>query len=210
MILIDIAGPRDALDDADRSMIADDILSGLVGTGAGTAEEVPEETMRRVRTMAHLGFRELLDWTTGDGPWRPPAVPPLWLTITVPESWRDETARHTIGWVRRAIRRLDDRHGWQRIPGALWINVIGIGDGSIGLGGKPATADDVLEHMTEDFRANLAQGRTLPEGTVVDPMCGMLVRLGPRAITLDHDGETFGFCAEACRDSYVRRYAASG
>ncbi len=73
--------------------------------------------MRRVRTMAHLGFRELLDWTTGDGPWRPPAAPPLWLTITVPESWRDETARHTIGWIRRAIRRLDDRRGWQRVRG---------------------------------------------------------------------------------------------
>ncbi len=64
----------------------------------------------------------------------------------------------------------------------------GIGDGSIGLGGKPATADVVLEHLTEEFRANLAQGRTVPEGTVIDPMCGMLVGLGPRAITLDHDG----------------------
>ncbi|NYE71234.1 YHS domain-containing protein [Microlunatus parietis] len=33
----------------------------------------------------------------------------------------------------------------------------------------------------------------------------MLVRLGPRAITLDHDGVTYGFCAENCRDAYARR-----
>lgn len=204
MNLIEITGPRGGLTEADRAELAETIVSGLLTTGD---EDVPEETMRRARAMTHLGFRELDHWTTGDGPWRPPAPPPLWLTITVPESWRDEMARHVIGWIRRAVRQLDQRHGWQRDPASLRINLTGIGDGSIGLGGRPSTADEVLDHLTEEFRANLDHGREIPEGRVVDPVCGMLVRLGPRAITLDHDGATLGFCAENCRDAYARRHA---
>lgn len=206
MILIDIACPVGALEDADRATVADDIISGLITDSGDSTSKAPEETMRRARTMTHLGFRELIRWTTGDGPWQPTSAPPLWLTITVPEAWREEMSRHVIGWIRRVVRDLDQRHDWTRDPGSLWINLVGAPDGSIGLGGRPATADDVLDHLTEEFRANRDHDRPLPEGTVVDPMCGMLVRLGPRSITLDHDGETLGFCAESCRDSYARRY----
>jgi hypothetical protein len=37
-------------------------------------------------------------------------------------------------------------------------------------------------------------------------MCGMRVRLGPSAITLEHDGETKAFCAAACRAAYARQH----
>lgn len=209
MFLIEIACPQGALDAEDRSWFADSIVAGLTGSESESAHDTPEETLRRARAMTHVGFRELIDWTTGDGPWKASAVPPLWLTITVPEAWREEMSRHVIGWIRRAVRELDGRHGWQRKADDLWVNLTGVADGSIGLGGKPSTADDVLDHLTEEFRANRDHGRPVPEGRVVDPICGMLVRLGPRSITLEHDGETLGFCAEACRDSYARRYASS-
>lgn len=203
MNLIEVRCPAGALDDGDRAALAGDIVAGLVGDEM--TAEVPEETMRRARAMTHIGFRALDGWTTGDGPWPPGATPPLWITMTVPERWQDETARHVIGWLRRAVRRLDARHGWERSVGDLWINLTGVADGSIGLDGRPATADDVLATMTAEFRARADAGEIdLPEGVVIDPICGMTVRLGKGAITVEEDGVTVGFCAQACREAYVR------
>jgi YHS domain-containing protein len=61
--------------------------------------------------------------------------------------------------------------------------------------------------MTEEFRARSEPDDVdLPEGVALDPMCGMRVRLGPSAITLEHDGETKAFCAAACRAAYARQH----
>lgn len=204
MNLIEIRCPVGALDAADRAAFAGYITEGLVGDQM--SDDVPEETLRRARAMTHVGFRELDGWSTGDGAWQPGTTPPLWITMTVPEQWRDEMARHVIGWLRRAARRLDARHGWERTVGDLWINMAGIADGSIGLDGKPATADDVVTVMSEEFRAKADAGDVdLPEGVVIDPMCGMKVRLGKGAVTLEHSGTTMGFCARNCRAAYARR-----
>lgn len=208
MFLIEVTAPRGALTEADRGTLAEEIISGLISAGDGSAE-VPEATMRRARRMTHLGFHALTDWHTGDGLWRPPAAPPLWFRITVPEAWRTELSRHLMGWIRRVVHRLDRRRGWTREPSSLWVTLTGVAEGSIGLGGRPGGADDVLDHLTEEFRAGTDPAREVPEGSVIDPMCGMVVRLGPGAITVQHDGETLGFCAAACRDGYLRRHLAA-
>lgn len=206
MNLIEIKHPAGSLTQQDRQTVAADITAGLVGDGVA-ADGVAEETMRRARATTHVGFAELADWRTGDGIWHPgQSAAPLWLTVTVPGQWQQEIARPLIGLIRRAVRRLDERRGWQRGGGELWINITGIADGSIGLNGKPMTADGVLEYMTEEFRARPDDGPELPEGVVVDPMCGMQVRLGPRAITLDRGDSVHGFCAESCRGAYARAH----
>jgi len=203
MFLIEIACPRDALSEDDRRSLASDVCEVLVGAEKGVAPE----TMRRARAMTHVGFRELESWTTGDGPWSPGQVPPLWVTLTVPEAWRPEMSRTAIGVVRRGVRRLDQSHNWQRVGGDLWVNVVGIVDGSIGMDGEPCTADEVVGHMTAEFRANNdTLGADLAQGVVIDPMCGMHVRLGPDSLTLEHDGRTLGFCASACRAAYAREH----
>jgi hypothetical protein len=203
MFLIEIAAPRDALSETDRRDLAGAICEVLVGD----QHSVPEETLRRARAMTHVSFRENDGWTTGDGPWTPGQAPPLIATFTVPEAWRAEMSRTAIGAVRRAVNRLDRAHGWQRPHGHLWVNVVGVADASIGMDGRPATADDVVGSMTEEFRARSEpDGAELPEGVAIDPMCGMRVRLGPSAITLDHDGETKAFCAAACRAAYARQH----
>ncbi|KHL10561.1 hypothetical protein CLV56_1969 [Mumia flava] len=212
MILIDIRCPADGLDSTDRTALADDVVAGLVGDQM--SEDVPDETLARARAMTHVVFGSVEGWTTGHGRWHSDSqstdsqgtAAPLWITVTVPETWRDEIAPSLIGWVRRAVRHLDERQGRERSVGDLWINVTGIVDGSIGLDGRPATADDVVAVMSEPFHARRdTDDVDLPEGTVIDPMCGMRVRLGPRAITLESDGATLGFCARSCRDAYVRR-----
>jgi YHS domain-containing protein len=207
VILVEVVSPRGALAADDRVALARDVCDVLVGANKGVAEE----TMRRARAMTHVGFHELAAWTTGDGPWEPDTAPPLWITLTVPEAWREEISRTVIGLVRRGVRRLDRSHGWERADSSLWVNVVGISNGSIGLGGKAQTADDDVAYMTAEFRARHepSESPDLPDGVVIDPMCGMQVRLDARAFTLEHDGRTLGFCAAACRAAYAREHGLS-
>ncbi|WP_165984573.1 hypothetical protein [Streptomyces sp. YIM 98790] len=199
MNLVEITHPAGALDAAAQAEIARQITTGLLG-----AEQIPPETLRRARRMVHVLFREAKGWTTGDGPWPDQAPPPYIVTITVPEAWRAEMSRHGIGVVRAALQRQDSRSGISREGGDVWINVVGIADGSIGLNGRAATATGVVNYMTEEYRSGTPEESDLPEGVVLDPICGMQVRLGPKAITLEHDGTTVGFCAIACRDAYAQ------
>ncbi|BDH58014.1 hypothetical protein [Tsukamurella sp. PLM1] len=204
MFLIEIAHPADAFDDADRDLLADRILEPLLGAGHG-----PAETLMRAALATHVAFRELRGWRTGDGPPQPGFAPPLIVTVTVPDEWREDGgARHFIGVVRAAVRRLDHERGWDRDLGSLWVRVDGVPDGCIGLDGKPATAADVLDFLTEVYRASVADGRApeVPDGKLLDPTCGMFVTDAPGVIALEHDGVRVGFCAQGCRDAYAREH----
>ncbi|ACQ80087.1 conserved hypothetical protein [Beutenbergia cavernae DSM 12333] len=203
MMLVEITSPAGALTADDRALLAER-FRGLVLA----PDHAPDETMRRARAMTHLAFRETVDWYSGTGRPDPRAAPPLLVTVTVPDAWREEVARHLMAVIRTAVHQIDASHGWERGVGDLWITAVGVPDGCIGLDGKPSTADDVLRALTEEYRAAREAGTAapVPEGMLVDPVCGMLVRPGARAITLDHDGETVGFCALGCRDSYAREH----
>lgn len=208
MNLIEIRHPAGALSTDDHVAMATEVTAGLTGEVGDDA--VPASTLRRVAAMTHVAFTECSGWRTGNGSWGAPGdVPPLWITVTVPEAWREELARHEMGWLRRAVRRVDADHGWQRPGGLLWINMVGVADGSIGMDGKAVTADDVVAEMSREFRADLESGQTeVPDGMLLDPTCGMLVKDRARAITLEHEGIRYGFCAHSCRDAFVRRHAA--
>jgi xanthine dehydrogenase accessory factor len=43
--------------------------------------------------------------------------------------------------------------------------------------------------------------------TAVDPVCGMTVAVGTGTPSLEHDGETFHFCCEGCRQAFERQHA---
>src|ERR1700730_4734345 len=109
MNLIEITHPAGALDDAARAQVAQQIITGMLGT-----EEIPPETLRRWRRMSHVLFHEAQGWTTGDGPLPDQVPPPYIVTITVPEAWREEMSRHGIGVVRAALRRQDNQRGFAR------------------------------------------------------------------------------------------------
>lgn len=80
---------------------------------------------------------------------------------------------------------------------------MGVADGSIGLNGAATDAIGVVNYMTEGYRAAQPAAPTLPDGVVLDPICGMRVRLGPRAITLPHGENVLGFCSSGCRAAYA-------
>jgi hypothetical protein len=96
MNLIEITHPAGALDDAARTEVAQQIITGILGV-----EEIPAETLRRARRMIHVLFHEARGWTTGDGILPEQAPPPFIVTITVPEAWREEMSRHGSVWCGR-------------------------------------------------------------------------------------------------------------
>ncbi|GEM32478.1 hypothetical protein NN3_34850 [Nocardia neocaledoniensis NBRC 108232] len=202
MFLIEISHPAGTYTADDHATIAAAIVKAMTST-----DDAPEATMRRARRMTHVAFRELRDWHTGDGPVGASAAPPVLATITLPEDWCDESGAHMMGTVRAAVRRVDRAHGWTRDGGDLWVNVVGVPNGRIGLDGKLTDGDGVMAYLTADFQAQLATGEyTVPEGKLLDPICGMTVTVGPHAITLDHAGETVGFCSRGCRNAYATQH----
>jgi xanthine dehydrogenase accessory factor len=46
-----------------------------------------------------------------------------------------------------------------------------------------------------------------PAVTAVDPVCGMTVTVTAATPSAEHDGETFHFCCEGCRDAFARQHA---
>lgn len=202
MQLIEITYPENSLDADTRAAIAHQVASGLIGGADGRA---PQSTMQRARAMTHVVFHPAQNWTTGDGPLRSDQPTPFLVTVTVPDAWRNELSAHAIGLIRSVLEQHSPPGDRTRHGGDIWINVIGVRDGSIGLNGNASTAEDVLMYMTEEHRRNPTVV-DLPEGVVADPICGMQVQLGPDALTLEHDGTVVGFCSKGCRATYARQH----
>lgn len=203
MFLIEITYPEGVLDAGARAEVAAALTAALNGNDDAAA---PEATMKRARAMTHVAFHPAQSWTTGHGALPADQPPPYIVTITVPEAWRKEISSHSIAQIPTILERHDPAGAARRPGGHLWVNVVGVRDGSIGLNGKPSSADDVLMYMTEEYRASGDADADLPDGVVVDPICGMRVRLGPKAITLNHHGDTLGFCSKGCRASYAHQH----
>jgi YHS domain-containing protein len=197
MNLIEITYPEGAVDRARREAIAAAVVRNLL-----RAPGAPPSALERAGRMTHVWFREGRDWTTGDGPVAAASDPgiPLVVTITVPEAWREELSARAVGAVRDALADA----GMLSEAGdgsALWVNVVGIEEGSIAMAGRPTRTADIVRHLTAEVEVP-AEG-DLPNGVAIDPVCGMKVRLGPGAVTLDHNGRTVAFCARGCRDVYA-------
>lgn len=201
MFLIEIAHPAGAVDHSTQAMIAKDISRHMMNPKAA-----PAETLERARRMLHIRFHEASAWCTGDGPLKNGDPPPFLITITIPEAWREEFSSGGISAIRAAIAKFDAQRGFMRAATDLWINVVGIADGSIGFNGSAMDAIGVVNYMTDQYRATAPEDPTLPDGVVIDPNCGMHVRLGPRAITLQHGAKVLGFCSTGCRAAYADQH----
>lgn len=195
MNLIEITYPEGSLDETQRQAIADDVISALL-----VEPDAPPQAVERAGRLTHVWFQAARTWTTGAGRDQDTPSTPFVVTVTVPEAWREELSRRAIGAVRTALTR----HAAEPTPnkgGAIWINVVGVHEGSIGMNGKPATSTDIVRYLTQDVEPPNPQN--LSDGEVIDPVCGMRVRLGPRTHTLIHNGQTIGFCAAGCRAVYA-------
>ncbi|MGH3412225.1 MAG: hypothetical protein ACRDPH_04000 [Marmoricola sp.] len=195
MNLIEITHPAGTLTDDQRRSIATSIIANLL-----VEPDAPPEAIERAGRTTHVWFREATGWTSGGPADALDAVTPIVATITVPQAWLSDLTRHAMSAVRAAlVRHLGPA---SLSPESTWVNVVGIPDGSIGMHGRPTTSSDLVRYLTQDVQLDTTVD--LPDGVVVDPVCGMRVRLGPNAVTLRHDGTTIGFCATGCRSVYAQ------
>lgn len=201
MNLIEIAYPEGTLDESQRQAIATGITSRFL-----VEPDAPAQAIERAGRATHVWFHEGRTWTTGAGPHRGETPYPVVVTITVPEAWREELSRHAIGAVRAALLRHAPGVGL-RDEGAVWINVVGVDEGSLGMNGKPVTSVDIVRYLTRDI--TLPEAEDLPEGVRIDPVCGMRVHLGKGTIRLNHNGQTIAFCATGCRNVYAQDHDIS-
>ena len=196
MNLIEVAYPAGALDENQRQAIATAVISNFL-----VEPDAPAQAIERAGRATHVWFHEAHTWTTGAGPMRGDGPLPVVVTITVPQAWREELSRHAIGAVRAALSRHAPSIGLGG-EGAVWINVVGVDEGSIGMNGKPATSTDIVRYLTRDITP--PDTADLPKDVLIDPVCGMRVRLGKGTISLNHDGQTVAFCASGCRNVYAQ------
>ena len=68
-------------------------------------------------------------------------------------------------------------------------------------------AVSILGRIIEVRREDRPASAPAPAVTAVDPVCGMTVAVTPGTPSAEHDGETFHFCCEGCREAFERQHA---
>jgi len=66
------------------------------------------------------------------------------------------------------------------------------------------------EEIALSILARIVAVRRAPRdapATAIDPVCGMTVTVVPGTLSLEHEGETFYFCREGCKDAFALQHA---
>lgn len=119
-------------------------------------------------------------------------------------AWTSEMAGHLIAQATERIREFDAEHGGTGAPRVL-THVLDVGKGRYGLDGEVVTPEEFTTMITE---ASTRREADAPEGSFVDPTCGMIVAVAD-AVTLERDGVTHGFCCPGCRGHFAKKYAGT-
>lgn len=86
-------------------------------------------------------------------------------------------------------------------PTVIVIAFLALGLGFVGGCGRAEQAEDAATQSIE--QAAEGTESVLEEAMMVDPVCGMEVAMGEGAITAEHEGKTYYFCSEECRDKFM-------
>ncbi|QBS41521.1 YHS domain-containing protein [Nocardia sp. CS682] len=167
-----------------------------------TEPAAPDSVMAKARELTHVLVRTPETWVTG-GPSIADA-PRYLVRLTVPSAWSNtsEFGDHVIPLITRAIAETEaDPTRLTRDPHCL-VQIIGLREHNIGTLGRKTTISDITKLMTDDYRATATPAEA-PEGHVIDPVCGMPVKLATTRITLTHNGTDYAFCAPVCRKVFA-------
>jgi YHS domain-containing protein/phenylpyruvate tautomerase PptA (4-oxalocrotonate tautomerase family) len=204
MMLIELFAPKGALSDADRSRLSERLVTEVM-----TAEGMSADVLERARAMSWLVIHEPEVWTVGGESTDQLDGPRYVVRVNVPDGHLSDAMRAEL--VRRVTRVLaendDDPQRLYQEPHA-WVHIVELSDGNAGAFGQVMHTSDIMKLVVNGI---------VPEGddhvveeavdTVVDPICGMSVALTADAITLEHEGVTYGFCGSMCRDMFIEQQA---
>ncbi|HEX2133359.1 MAG TPA: hypothetical protein VHH15_17565 [Actinophytocola sp.] len=181
-----------------KQRIADRLLHDLI-----TEDSAPESVLAAARALTHVVVHEPPVWATGGADEQPRYL----VRLTVPGSWNNnEFGAYVIPRITRSIAEFEeDPDRLYRDPHCV-VQIVGLREHSVGTLGQVTTSTEITKLMTEEFRAS-GEHREAPEGSVVDPVCGMAVDLATATITVTHEGTTYAFCAPVCRKVFVEENA---
>ncbi|MFF0455600.1 ATPase [Nocardia africana] len=205
MMTIELFVSEAALTRERRAALAERILHALT-----TGESAPEQVLDRARELTHVLIHTPEVWATG-GP--DPSTAPRYLArVTVPGSWSNTEGfgPHVIGAITEAVAATESDPGrLSREPHCL-VQIIGLREGGIGTLGHATSGTEITRLITEAYHP-AEDRREVPEGHVIDPVCGMTVEWATARFTLTHAGVDYAFCAPSCRKVFAEEHMiASG
>jgi YHS domain-containing protein len=203
MMLIELFVPNGALSADRRRDVAERLLTELT-----YEENFTPAVLETVRDLFHVIVHEPDEWITGGRP----AQPPYYLVrVSIPggSMINDEGRAHYISTITRVLAETDeDPARFHREP-LVCVHIVAVPGGDFGTLGQAMRESDLIKMMMGAGAG--APARLVEPGaeTAVDPVCGMTVALTGTAITLQHDGATYVFCCEGCREVFAERVGVS-
>jgi YHS domain-containing protein len=166
-----------------------------------TEDAAPDAVLDGAREFIHVLVAQPRTWATGGPP--PDAAPRYLVRLTVPGSWSNgEFADHVVPLVTGAIAATEpDPTRLHREPHCI-VQVVGLREHCVGTLGRTTTSTEITRLMTRSFR-DAGDLPDAPEGSTIDPVCGMVVEWDTAKFTLTHDGVDQAFCAPSCRKVYA-------
>lgn len=181
--------------DGEREL-ADRILRTLT-----FGESAPDSTLDSARELIHVLVAQPRTWVTG-GP-AAETAPRYLVRVTVPGSWSNkEFAGHVVPMITEAVAGTEpDTTRLHREPHCV-VQIVGLREHCVGTLGHATTSTEITRLMTQAFRDS-GERPEAPEGSTIDPVCGMAVEWATARYTLTHDGVDHAFCAPGCRKVYA-------
>jgi YHS domain-containing protein len=173
-----------------------------------TEESAPDGVMDSARELAHVLVRQPGAWATGGPP--PDAAPRYLVRLTVPQAWCNDRrfADHVVPLITSAIAGTEpDPTRLNREPHCV-VQIVGLREHCVGTLGRAVTSTEITRLMTRGFRES-GDRPDAPEGSTIDPVCGMPVEWASARFTLTHDGVDYAFCAPSCRKVFAEDSATT-
>lgn len=177
--------------------LAERVLQALT-----TAESAPDSALDSAREFIHVLVGQPRAWATG-GP-GPDSAPRYLVRLTVPSSWSNnrEFGNHVVPLITEAIAATEpDPTRLRREPHCV-VQIVGLREHCLGTLGRATTSTELTRLMTKGFRDS-GDRPVAPEGSTIDPTCGMPVEWATAKFTLTHDGVDYAFCAPSCRKVFA-------
>jgi YHS domain-containing protein len=205
MILVELFVPKGALDRDSRQRLAERLVDLFLTDDEKS--DLPAETLTAHQAIHQVLVHEVEPWIVGGRAVGTDEPPRYVVRISVPAPWRKDLAPEYIARVTRVLADADaDPERFHRDPVA-WVQVIGVSEGGLGSYGRVLTSTEISDLVTKPFRESPDRAEFIAaaaaRGLAVDPICGMTVPLAEATDTLLHEGNTYAFCCEGCRKTFL-------
>jgi phenylpyruvate tautomerase PptA (4-oxalocrotonate tautomerase family) len=144
MLFFEVFVPKGALTAARRSRIGERLVAAVVD--AGDAPPAAQQTVRAIRALSWVAFRELDAWFVDDRPVEPGEAPRYFVRVTVTAGGLSDAKRaHVIERVTRVLAEVDDRPRRMYESPDAWVHLVEVPDGSWGALGRVMGHTDVVD-----------------------------------------------------------------